>query len=68
MPENLQDAILALVPRRYPTKEALAKAIGISPTSLHNILGGKDPKAKTLAKLQRAGVRITPKIIQSFDP
>ena len=67
MAKNLAESILALVPRRYPTKTALAKAAGITETSLYNILRTGTVSASTLAKLQRVGVRMTKKLINSLD-
>ena len=44
-----------------------AKHAGLTETTLYNLLGGKDAAGKTLAKLQRAGVRLTPTVIASLD-
>jgi transcriptional regulator with XRE-family HTH domain len=67
-PKTLREAILALIPEPYPTKKALAEAAKITETTLHNILRGDSPSSPTLAKLQRAGVRVANEdVIESLD-
>lgn len=67
MANTLRKAILALIPKPYATKKALAAAAGITETTLYNILGEGDPSASTLAKLQRAGVQVDKAVVASLD-